>query len=57
MLQVFEACKDGGTPFTILFDEPIYTSIIQVEPVTCQSQKGNTDSQWCPMRLEILGCL
>ena len=54
---MFEACKDGNTPFTILFNKPVYTSIIQVETVSCQGVQGNMDSKWCPMKLEILGCL
>ncbi|XP_072041431.1 venom prothrombin activator oscutarin-C non-catalytic subunit-like [Amphiura filiformis] len=48
--QIFQASKDGHTPVYIMFDEPIYTSIIQVEPKTCDNGID------CPMRLEILGC-
>ncbi|XP_072041430.1 uncharacterized protein [Amphiura filiformis] len=48
--QIFQASKDGHTPVYIMFDDPIYSSIIQVEPKTCEQEP------YCPLRLEILGC-
>ncbi|XP_072041425.1 EGF-like repeat and discoidin I-like domain-containing protein 3 [Amphiura filiformis] len=49
--QIFQASTDGHTPVNIVFDHPIYSSIIQVEPKTCKD-----DGQYCALRLEILGC-
>ncbi|XP_072041670.1 lactadherin-like [Amphiura filiformis] len=49
--QIFQASTDPHTHVYIMFDDPIYSSIIQVEPKTCAN-----DGQYCPLRLEILGC-
>ncbi|XP_072041671.1 uncharacterized protein [Amphiura filiformis] len=48
--KIFQASKDGHTHVYIMFDEPIYTSILRVELRTCE-----TDTHY-PFRREILGC-
>ena len=53
-LQVFTANTDANSTVMIIFDDPIDTSVVQIQPLRGQ---GQCYFDWhCLLRLEILGC-